>query len=398
MLLGALLDLPGTRKIIEDSLALVGKTYDFELATKEDKTQGLRGLKVIISKGQSQSNIFPSFWRDIRDIILHAHWSTSLKKKIYSTYSSLAEAEAAVHGCDIEEVHFHELGKIETLINIVGVCAAVEYLNPDQIICSNPPTGFGDVETSHGILPIPVPVVLELARKFQIELASSTIKKAAELTTPTGLALMACLCNNFGQPESYIVKAIGIGLGNRILDQPNLLRVCELDQFVLGDLTRTDGAIKWQKLVTQEAWIDDVSSEDIAVFTDQLRKAGAIEVTCNTVQMKKSRQGFCIKAIVLPDKAADLRKIWFENEMTIGLRERLDGRWTLLRREGSVLIESGKVVSAKQIQRPDGRITIKPEHDDLVRVSLETGKSIDSIRKEFFLSKSDFISEEDWTL
>ncbi len=129
---------------------------------------------------------------------------------------------------------------------------------------------------------------------------------------------------------------------------------------------------------------------------DQLRGSGAIEVVCQPVQMKKGRQGFTLSVIVTPEKASDLRLVWFAAGTTLGLRERPDGRWILPRRRGFCLTKFGKI-SAKQVKRPNGNITIKPESDDLIRLGLELGEPVDELRKAFTLASEEFVAEEDWT-
>jgi uncharacterized protein (DUF111 family) len=140
-------------------------------------------------------------------------------------FGLLAEAEAQVHGQPAERVHFHEVGAIDALVDVVGVCAGLAHFGIHQLVCASPPAGHGTVQTAHGILPLPAPAVLELARLRGIPLASSAGFPAGELTTPTGLALMAVLAERFGPAPALVPQAVGIGLGSRQLDRPNQLRL-----------------------------------------------------------------------------------------------------------------------------------------------------------------------------
>ena len=394
MLLAAFLDLGVPRAVIEAPLAGLGLEQGYALTVAEDRSAGLRGLRLSVEGLELEPP--HRLWHDIRALIMEADWSESLRARVLTVFKALAEAEAAVHGHPIDQVHFHEVGMIDALVDVVGVCAAVEHLAPEQIVCAVPPAGRGKTATAHGFLPVPVPAVLELARRHQICLEVGDDLPACELTTPTGLALMAVLAERFGQPPSLRIKAIGVGLGHRTLDRPNILRICELDGFARERSEEEMAGLRWQPVVVQEAWIDDATPEDVAVFSDQLRNAGALDVVSEQVQMKKGRQGVSVKALVTPEQAPGLRVVWFSQGTTLGLREHSHGRWLLPRRGGSCPTPWGSV-RVKQVRRPQGILTVKPEHDDLLRLSVETGHSLEELRREVLLASEDFVADEDWT-
>ena len=394
MLLAAFLDLGVPRAVIEAPLAGLGLEQGYALTVAEDRSAGLRGLRLSVEGIELEPP--HRLWHDIRALIMEADWSEPLRARVLTVFKALAEAEAAVHGHPIEQVHFHEVGMIDALVDVVGVCAAVEHLAPEQIVCAVPPAGRGKTATAHGFLPVPVPAVLELARRHQICLEVGDDLPACELTTPTGLALMAVLAERFGQPPSLRIKAIGVGLGHRTLDRPNILRICELDGFAREQSEEEMAGLRWQPVVVQEAWIDDATPEDVAVFSDQLRDAGALDVVSEQVQMKKGRQGVSVKALVTAEQAPGLRVVWFSQGTTLGLREHSHGRWLLPRRGGSCPTPWGSV-RVKQVRRPQGILTVKPEHDDLLRLSVETGHSLEELRREVLLASEDFVADEDWT-
>ncbi len=394
MLLAAFLDLGVPRAVIEAPLALLGFEQVYALTVAEDRSAGLRGLRLSVEGLELEPP--HRLWHDLRGLIMEADWPEPLRASVLTVFKALAEAEAAVHGHPIDEVHFHEVGMIDALVDVVGVCAAVEHLAPEQIVCAVPPAGRGKTATAHGFLPVPVPAVLELARRHQICLDVGDDLPACELTTPTGLALMAVLAERFGQPSSLRIKAIGVGLGHRTLDRPNILRICELDGFAREPSQEAMAGLRWQPVVVQEAWIDDATPEDVAVFSDQLRNAGALDVVSEQVQMKKGRQGVSVKALVTPEQAPGLRVVWFSQGTTLGLREHSHGRWLLPRRGGSCPTPWGSV-RVKQVRRPQGILTVKPEHDDLLRLSVETGHSLEELRREVLLASEDFIADEDWS-
>ncbi len=394
MLLAAFLDLGVPRAVIEAPLAGLGLEQGYALTVAEDRSAGLRGLRLSVEGLELEPP--HRLWHDIRALIMEADWSEPLRARVLTVFKALAEAEAAVHGHPIEQVHFHEVGMIDALVDVVGVCAAVEHLAPEQIVCAVPPAGRGKTATAHGFLPVPVPAVLELARRHQICLEVGDDLPACELTTPTGLALMAVLAERFGQPPSLRINAIGVGLGHRTLDRPNILRICELDGFARERSEEEMAGLRWQPVVVQEAWIDDATPEDVAVFSDQLRDAGALDVVSEQVQMKKGRQGVSVKALVTAEQAPGLRVVWFSQGTTLGLREHSHGRWLLPRRGGSCPTPWGSV-RVKQVRRPQGILTVKPEHDDLLRLSVETGHSLEELRREVLLASEDFVADEDWT-
>ena len=173
------------------------------------------------------------------------------------------------------------------------------------------------------------------------------------------------------------------------------MRILEIETKLENISSKEEFEFCLDSLLLQEAWIDDASSEDLSQLVSQLRIAGALEVVCNPVQMKKNRQGVNIKVLVDLTNAEKLRSIWFSKSTTIGIRESQVKRWSLPRRMGYCKTSYGNI-RVKQVKRPDGKITAKPEHEDLVRVSEETGKSLDEVRIELLLSIDNFTADKDW--
>lgn len=372
MLLAGFLDLGVPREVIESPLAALGLSDRYRLEVDEAHSGGLRGKRVSVTAMEAMPQ--HRHWAEIRQNISDAALAPGLRQRVLAVFTALAEAEATVHGVPAEAVHFHEVGAIDSLVDVVGVCSAVDHLAPVEISCSPPPAGSGSVSTAHGFLPVPVPAVLELSRRFSIPLLRSCVSPEGELTTPTGLALVGTLATRSEAPESLLPGSIGIGLGHRVLDRPNLLRVIQMSQAEDPDL-----GPRWQPIVVQEAWIDDASAEDLSALTTALRATGAVDVAVQPLQMKKDRPGWAVTALVAPGEAAALRAVWFGVSPTIGLRERQQGRWLLPRRRG-VLSSGLGTIRAKQVHRPNGQCTLKPEADDLQRLSRETGRSIAELR------------------
>ena len=386
MLLSALLDLGVPKSVVHEPLQALGLAKAYGLKVEESQSCGLRGLRLTVTS--EESNPPHRRWSDLRQLISNASLSPSLKTKVLKVFQALADAEATVHGCPPDQVHFHEIGAIDSLVDVIGVCAGFENLSPDSIYCTAPPAGHGRVTTAHGVLPVPVPAVLELAKRHQLPLLTGEDLPAAELTTPTGLALMAVWADLFQRPSRMEVEAVGIGLGHRSLDRPNLLRLIRIHEE-----NRTEPG--WQELVVQEAWIDDATAEDLASLAQQLRLAGALDVVQGAVLMKKQRPGTSVIALTTPDQAAALRQVWWRHSPTIGLREREQGRWVLPRRCGTSATPWG-TIRAKQTRRPDGTFTLKWEQDELQRVSAQAGLTATELRDRLSLEVHAFEPEEDW--
>ena len=268
------------------------------------------------------------------------------------------------------------------------------FLKPNKIYFSNPPAGKGVVSTSHGLLPVPVPTVLEIAKKNEIALTVLEEKYNGEITTPTGIALIATFLDKVGQLESININEIGIGLGSKNISRPNFLRVLLIDKNE-NDIEKSNKPI-YEPVISQEAWIDDSTPEDIAILIERLRSAGAIDVTSHSVDMKKNRKGICIKAIVYPKNQSLLREVWFNFSTTLGLREDQINRWKLPRRRGKHKTKYGEI-NFKQAMRPNGRISIKIEHKDLTKISFNTGLSIEEIRQKLLMELSEFYELDDWS-
>ena len=386
MLLAALLDLGVDQAVVESPLAALGLAGRYRITQQEARSGGLRGVRVDVQGLEDQPP--HRHWSGIRDQINAAALAPTLKQRVLAVFTRLAEAEASVHGTSVEAVHFHEVGAIDALVDVVGVCAAIDDLNPAEVVCSTLPAGSGTVSTAHGVLPVPVPAVLELARRHRIPLLQGGDRPTGELVTPTGLALVSVLVDRFMAPEVLVAETIGVGLGHRQLDRPNLVRlVLHTPQLDAVDAPR------WESLIVQEAWIDDATPEEVAALANRLRDAGAIDVAVQPLLMKKGRSGQAVTALVRDGDAEQIRSLWLSAGSSIGLRERRQGRWVLPRRQG-VLETPWGPLAAKQVRRPDGRCTVKAEADALEALQASTGCGLDELRAA--AAAAPFVSTDDW--
>ena len=371
MLLAALFDLGLPAEVLHAPLAALELTGRYRLQLQERRSGGLRGLHLEVEPLESEPS--HRHWRELRQRIAAAPLEPALREQVLAVFGLLAEVEASVHGHAPEEVHFHEVGAIDALVDVVGVCAGLRHFGVQQLVCGVPPAGHGSVQTAHGCLPLPAPAVLELARRRAVPLAASGDFPPAELTTPTGLALMAVLAERFGPAPALLPTGVGVGLGSRTLDRPNLLRLvlAEPIGWDLGGAAASEGdpaAPHCEPLLQQQAQLDDASAEDLAFLIEELRGAGAVEVFSQPVQMKKGRPGTLITVLAHPEQAQPLREIWWRLGSSLGVRESLQQRWVLPREIVSLDTPWGPV-RIKRSRRPDGTLLCKPEMDDLVELA-----------------------------
>ena len=392
MLLGAFYDLGVPKKVIERPLIDLGLKDLYQLDFKESKSCSIRGIKAKVEN--IDCSPIKRTWRSIKELILNGHLEDKLKKIIYEVFESLAIAEGKVHGIKSEDVHFHEIGAIDSLVDIIGVCAALNYLNPNKVYCNEPMLGKGFVQTEHGKLSVPPPAVIELIRKNNIKVLSSFDSIEGELSTPTGIALLSSLVDYLKPPLKYAVNSYGVGIGNQKFPFPNLVRVYKITSFEDSSANEQTNP-KCEEISVQEAWIDDQTPEDISNFVEKLRVEGAYDVSYQAINMKKNRIGFSIQAILPIEKREYFRQLWFDYSNTIGVRERIQSRWVLLRRRGTCSTTFGKI-KVKQTLKPDGTITMKPENDEVLRLSLDHKKSTDEIRKGIKESSKNFKAFENW--
>ncbi len=389
MILSALYDLGVPKLVIEKPLLDIGLGKLFELSFDESKSCSIRGVK---RKIKILEKIKSSNWKDIKQKILKGNLEEGLEKDIVEVFKLLAIAESNVHGTVIEDVHFHELGSIDSLVDIVGVCSAINYLKPKRIYFTSPALGNGCIQTAHGKLTIPSPAVIELIKLNQIKVSSSFNSFEGELSTPTGIALISKFATDKNLPSNYTIDSYGVGLGSKEFSFPNLLRVLKINSTKFKNDNKKP---RYEEISIQESLIDDQSPEEIAGFVQLLRDEGAYDVYTQSTSMKKNRIGILIKVIIPPEKENHFRDLWFQYSNTIGLRERREGRWVLARRNGYCVTSFGKI-KFKETFRPYGGNSLKPESDEIIKLQKRYKKSAQYIKNIINKSMEEFKPEEDW--
>lgn len=393
MLLAALFDLGLDEAVVHHPLQALGLARRYRLERQEGRSGGLRGLRLRVHSLEPEPP--HRHWRELRQLLTEAPLEESLRQRALAVFTLLAEAEAAVHGHAPEAVHFHEVGALDALVDIVGVCAGLLHFGVQRLICSVPPAGHGSVLTAHGRLPLPAPAVLEIARRRGIPLATSEDFPPAELTTPTGLALMACWAERFAPAPAALPERVGVGLGTRELDRPNLLRLTlarpwspspravDGSEPLAGQQPAQAerlGSERLETVVLQQCQIDDASGEDLAFLFEALQRAGALEVFSQPIGMKKGRSGLLLTALAPLEAAAALRSVWWRHSSSLGLRESLQPRWVLERSHRRVSTPLGEV-GLKRALLPGGGARVKIEHDDLAAIARRQDLPLAEVRR-----------------
>lgn len=277
-------------------------------------------------------------------------------------FRRLGEAEAKLHGVTIEEVHFHEVGALDAILDICGVCVALELLGIDRIYTLPLPMGTGSVKTAHGVLPLPAPATLELLKGFPVR----RVDLDYELVTPTGAAIVAALAEP-APPFTYSVARVGYGAGAK--DDARIANVVRLQ--LLSD----NGLPAAETVTVLETTLDDALPEWIGALLDKLRAHGALDAFAVPVVMKKGRPGTHLTVLARPADAGRLADICFTDSTTIGIRTRTESRLALKRRAARVATPWGPV-DVKVVTLPGGAERATPEHESCVAVANAAGVSL----------------------
>jgi len=290
-----------------------------------------------------------------------------------SIFELLGEAEAAVHGTDLAETHFHEVGADDAIADIVGVALLLADLDPDRVVTTPPAAGGGTVETSHGVYPVPTPAVVELAARADWSLRGGPVE--AELLTPTGAAVLAHAATGVESLPTLRVEATGYGAGDRTFaDHPNALRA--LVGEATGDLDR-------ERVTVLETNLDDASPELLGGLQETLTDAGALDVTVLPTTMKKSRPGHLVKVIVAPDDARRVARRLAEETGTLGVREGGGGHRFVADRETRAVtldLDGERFEVSVKVASIGGSVyDVSTEFDDALAVARATGRPVRAV-------------------
>ncbi len=366
MMIGALLDLGCDFAELQNKLELL-PLRGYQLSSQKCSRSGIQATKFDVQTGHSHSH---RSLADIRQMIESSGLSAWVKEKSVEAFRRLAEAEGKIHGQPPDKVHFHEVGAVDSIIDIVGTMIAMEGFLPVQVVSSPVNVGQGTLECQHGIYPVPGPAAQELLKNIPIFTNSVT----GELTTPTGAALLAILVERFEPRPAMKILASGYGAGTRqIPGNANVLRVS------LGEGRTELDVSPEEEVAVMEAAIDDMSPQIYGYFQEQALGAGALDVYSTPIQMKKNRPAqkvTCVCAIRDIDRMAEL---FFRETTTIGIRYTLARRKTLERKFSSVQTGYGEVTM--KISLFNGLpVNYVPEFEDCRRLAAEKGVALKEVQ------------------
>ena len=306
----------------------------------------------------------------IRQMLTDSPLSQSVKDRAIAMFERLGRAEADVHGMDLDEVHFHEVGAVDSILDFVAAAWLIESSNATWSVGSIP-AGRGTIETAHGTIPVPAPATARVLEGMEVDYRDVD----AELVTPTG-ATIAATIRNIGGVKQGTMKATGFGCGTRDVDGvSNVVRFTVLESSTSGRDDNDASQFQRQDVLELVTDIDDQSPELLAHVADTLRKAGALDVVVHTVQMKKGRVGQRLAVLCRRDDEQQLLQSIFEETTTLGIRRRPVQRWILERRHETVDTEFGDV-TVKIGHRGDEILTISPEYESCARCAERTGVPI----------------------
>ncbi len=370
MVLGAVIDAGVSADAIRAALASLALPITLEVETV--KRCGFRATKATIHATDEEDY---RFLPDVQKIIAASALTDKQRALATAIFTKLAHAEAAAHGMPLERVHFHEVGALDSIADILGAAVGLDLLGVDAFSSSSVPTGSGTVKCAHGIMPVPTPGTLELLKG--VPLSKFTAK--GELATPTGVAILTTVVSGFTDTPAMTVHRVGTGAGTKdFLEHPNILRL------LVGTAnpgSPAGGAS--DTVVVLETNLDDCTPEVIGFTTERLFAAGALDVFTTPIQMKKNRPGVLLSVIASPDVVEACEAILFRETGTFGIRRHTATR-SKLHREAVVVDTPFGPVKAKKGWR-DGVEIVTPEYDDCARIAREKDVPLravyDAVRK-----------------
>lgn len=310
--------------------------------------------------------------RDIHEIINSSSLTDNAKSLALAIFQVIAQAEASIHNTSIEKVHFHEVGAMDSIIDIVGAAICLDSLQVDEVVCGHVPTGFGTVHCEHGQFPIPAPATLEILTGVPIR----NVPIEAELTTPTGAAIIKCSATTYSaQLPDMVVDRIGYGAGSRDLDRPNVVRLV-LGHTATEEISLTDTSYHSTPKTPTTMWmleatIDDMQPEIYQHIINQLLMNGANDVMVIPAIVKKDRAGCLLRVLTADAHVPKLKELIFKQTTTLGIRS-----WEILRdeleRNFHEIMVDGYAVSIKVGYLNNEIVTVAPEYEDCKKVALAT--------------------------
>lgn len=367
MILGGLIELGVDTDVLRSELAKLN-LEGIELVIEKVDRSGINSTHVEVRYPHEHVH---RHLKDIVKIIDGSSLAETVKQRAITMFTRLADAEAKVHGISVERVHFHEVGALDAIVDIVGACIGFEMLGIERFISSSLNLGSGTVEIAHGKFPVPPPAVAELVRGIPVYSSEGT----GELVTPTGAAIISTVCDSYGVLPQITLERVGYGAGTRdTKGSPNTIRLM-LGEPV-GDHAVSKG--KDESLVQLESNIDDASPQTLAFAMEKAFELNALDCWFTPIQMKKNRPATLLSVLCEPADVERIQEMMFRETTTLGIRRRKVERASLDRTVETVATKYGEVrVKASVL---DGEVlTRKVEFDDLKQIAEATGEPLRSI-------------------
>ncbi len=352
MILGALLDagLPIDR--LRTDIARLGLSH-YDLSVEPVVKGGIAGSRAVVTVDDHHHGHHGRHLHQIETIINDSDLDPAVKETSVRIFRRLAEAEAKVHGTSVESIHFHEVGAMDAIIDVVGAAAGLAALGITEIHCAPLHVGSGTVDCAHGTLPVPAPATLELIRGIPVYATGVN----GELLTPTGAAILTTVAAGFGPMPSMTVETVGYGAGTADRSIPNLLRLC------LGPADGPETGYETDRMAIIEASIDDMNPQIYEHLMARAFDNGAVDFYLTPVQMKKNRPGTLVTVLCPPDRVPVLADLLIRETTTIGIRWRTDHRIKATRQIEGIDTAYGPV-KVKIARKGDAVINLTPEYED----------------------------------
>jgi uncharacterized protein (TIGR00299 family) protein len=339
---------------------------NYTVSSESAIKMGISGTKVMVKLPKPEHH--HRTFRSIREMIEKSSLDAKVKNTSIEIFHEIAVAEGKIHNKGIDEVHFHEVGAIDSIVDIVGAAICFHYLKPDKVIATAPELGGGFVQCAHGKFPVPAPATMEIVK--DIPVTSGKVK--SETTTPTGAAILKVLVDEFVEGIDGKIDKIAYGIGHKDFEIPNVLRV---------GLIRSENVVENETLLLLESNIDDISPEDISIAAENLRNENTLDVWIEHIVMKKGRLAFLLKVLCSPKNKNKVMENIFRETGTLGIRETSVLRYALERKSVNFKSSFG-TIDIKESYLGNKLINFKPEADQLAQLADSNNIPVHQLRKE----------------
>ncbi len=370
MHLAAMIDLGVPEDHLLSQLSKLGLDGQFSIRFQAGAKMGISGIEARVTVSDQQDH---RHHETIVSMIRQAGFSDGIEDRALTMFQLIADAEAKIHDIPVEKVHFHEVGAIDSIVDIVGAAICLEWLDTDRVICQPVEVGSGYVDCAHGRFPVPAPATQEILSGVPCTYGAVS----GESTTPTGAAILKAAVNEYSPSCTFTPVRVGYGLGHKDFEIPNVLRLVigETSDQPVEDLF--DAAPEHYKI---EANIDDMAAENFEPLVDDLINAGAGDVYFTPIIMKKSRPATCLSVLSDQTHVKKLADMILNRSSTIGLRIFAFSKQILPRQMKKIDTSYGQV-RIKEVTQPDGRRRWKSEYDDVQQIAVTTGLDFRTVKQ-----------------